>query len=861
MARRPTRAPAVADSARIHRTSRPPTGHGPVATTRRDSPSPTKPGQRGPAAAPSSWTRVTALRATLGYALLALAYLAVAFKPDRQLGGSDYTAAGYMVMEFVTRAIHAGHLPRWLPDIMGGVPLFANPGSTFQPVRLLLAGALPVADVLAALFAVYFVVAGAGMYALLRELRCRPWVAALGGLAYEFTGMLASLLYAGHDGRFIVTASAPLFLACLHRGVRSGRVGPFVGVAVTLGGALLSFQLQSAYYLLLAGAAWSLFTLASARPRDGAPGAPSLAAWFGRRVALGLAAVAVAFALAAVNFVPFVDYIAASPRAASAGRGYSYATAFSTPLVETLGLAVPEDAGVLGDYAGASAFKLHTEYVGALVVVLAAVGLLVCVRDRRWWFFAALGAFGATLAWGGYTPLYRLYYAVLPGTAKFRAPSIAMYVATLALVVMTGLTLERLAVLREAATADWAVTRRRIRTLLGAIVGITLLTWATQSVGGPLSAPAAHGWLRFGLCTAVIAGTLVAWLDRRLPTRLAATMLALATLVDLWVVDRRFLLVVERPETLYAPDDVVTYLAARPDRGRVWVYDRPVPGDSGGYLGNEHFGAHSNYLMHFGIAQIGGEHGNQLQRWNEYGGVGSGDLLVDWHNLVRWPAMRRAAGIRYAVARVDLTRMRTAGGEVVPSGMESVHGGRAQIYRDDGALPRTYLVPAVVVAPVRGGALAIMAREDWDPRRSAVAETPIPGVPARSEPSAGTPSATPPLGTTAVLVDMPDSVVVRAAAPQPALLVLADNYYPDWTVTVDGAPASMYRVNHTFRGVVVGPGTHDVVFAFRPASLYRGLWISIATGAVLLLWAVMRATGTVARRRLRSPAFVEGLAA
>jgi len=819
--------------------------HAPGVSARADAPSAAR-------AEPFVWGQVTAARATLVYALLAIAYLAAAFAPTQQLGGSDYTPAGYMMMEFISRAIAAGHLPRWVPDIMGGLPLFANPGSTFHPVRLLLALVLRVRDVLPALFAVHFVVAGTGTYLLLRELRCRPWVAALGGLAYEFTGMLASLLYAGHDGRFIVAASAPLFLACLHRGIRSGRVAPFAAAAATLGSAMLSFQLQSVYYLMLAGAAWALFTLATTwRDARTASDATTRTTWLARRIGLGLGAVAVALALAAVDFLPFVDYVDASPRAASVGRGYDYATSFSMPPVETLGLAVPEQAGILGGYQGTSLFKLHTEYVGALVVALAIVGLLVSIRDRQWRFFAALGAFATTLAWGGYTPLYRLYYTILPGTAKFRAPNISFYVATMSLVVMAGLTLERLATLREGDAVSWAPTRRRVRALLGGIVGVAVLAWVTQSISGPASAAAGAGWLRFGIFALVVAGTLTAWLARRLTTPVAVAVLALGTTADLWMVDRRFLLLVAPPDTLYAADDVVGYLQSRPDVGRVWVFPNPVAGDSGGYLGNKQFGVHSNYLMRFGLQQIGGEHGNQLQRWNEYGGVGQGNQMVDWHNLVRWRSMRRAAGIRYAVARTL-----TEDGRVVPSGMQPVHEGAARVFRDDDALPRAYLVPAVVVAPGRGADLAAMTRDDWEPRRAAVAESAITGVPTlapNAAPATGapavTPTVTPPLGTATLVVDTPDSVVVHAVAPQPALLVLSDNHYPDWSVTVDGRPAQLHRVNHTFRGVAVGAGAHDVAFAFRPAALYRGLWLSIATAAALAAWSIAWGLRAMAARR------------
>ena len=117
-------------------------------------------------------------------------------------------------------------------------------------------------------------------------------------------------------------------------------------------------------------------------------------ALLGRVVALGLGAVAVGFLLAAVNFLPFLDYIGESPRGQEGGRGYEYSTSYSMPPAELAGMAVPEEHGVsvsdpeTGEalfpaYHGANGFKLHTEYVGALRSVLLALGVLLLARQPR----------------------------------------------------------------------------------------------------------------------------------------------------------------------------------------------------------------------------------------------------------------------------------------------------------------------------------------------------------------------------------------------------------------------------------------------------------------------------------------------
>ncbi|HEU0301283.1 MAG TPA: 6-pyruvoyl-tetrahydropterin synthase-related protein, partial [Longimicrobium sp.] len=362
------------------------------------------------------------------YLGLALVYFLPAFLPGRHIYGTDYLNAGYFFYDFISQRTADGALPGWVPYVYGGLPLFSNPGSTYYPVRWLADLLGPTRLFLPILFVVQFALAGWGMYLLAREMGCRRWVAFLAGLAFQWTGILTSWVYAGHDGRIIVVTLAPLLFYFLHRGIRTARLAPFAGAAAAIGFALLSFQIQNAYYLLLSGLVWAAFLLVSDRVyREKTR--------LGKTVAMGIGAVAFGFLLASVNFLPFRDYVDQSPRGMTGGRGYEYSTSFSMPLRGIAGIAVPEQVGanvqndrgeyVFPVYRGQNAFRLHTEYLGALVVVLVALGAYYARRNRYWWFFTGLGLFGLSLALGGNTPLYRLYYELLPGLKRFRAPDLA----------------------------------------------------------------------------------------------------------------------------------------------------------------------------------------------------------------------------------------------------------------------------------------------------------------------------------------------------------------------------------------------------------------------------------------------------
>lgn len=67
------------------------------------------------------------------------------------------------------------------------------------------------------------------------------------------------------------------------------------------------------------------------------------------------------------------------------------------------------------------------------------------------------------------------------------------------------------------------------------------------------------------------------------------------------------------------------------------------------------------------------------------------------------------------------------------------------------------------------------------------------------------------------------------------ILVLLDAAYPGWTATLDGRPVEILIANEAFKAVVVPPGTHRVVFEFRPADATLTLAASSTGLAALLL--------------------------
>jgi hypothetical protein len=95
----------------------------------------------------------------------------------------------------------------------------------------------------------------------------------------------------------------------------------------------------------------------------------------------------------------------------------------------------------------------------------------------------------------------------------------------------------------------------------------------------------------------------------------------------------------------------------------------------------------------------------------------------------------------------------------------------------------------------------------------------------------------------------PQHVEIDVSMQQPGIVILADVFYPGWTLTIDGKPAPILKVNRLMRGAAVESGKHHLVYRFDPLSFRLGAMLSTlgALGLIgLASWAVrQRAAATV----------------
>jgi hypothetical protein len=141
---------------------------------------------------------------------------------------------------------------------------------------------------------------------------------------------------------------------------------------------------------------------------------------------------------------------------------------------------------------------------------------------------------------------------------------------------------------------------------------------------------------------------------------------------------------------------------------------------------------------------------------------------------------------------------------------------------------RAYLIHAWEQVPDWASALRRMVRDHVDPTKLALLEAP----------AAGPVGAAGDVGGSETVIDAfhRNSIELHVRSPIPALLVVAEAWYPGWRATVNGVPAEVLPANVWMRAVRVPAGESRVKLYYVEPSLALGAAISL--GALLVLAAV-----------------------
>lgn len=785
---------------------------------------------------------------------------------DQMLFGADTEGLGYMARAFYADALKSGDFPLWNPIILGGTPFLESlaGGDSLYPPSVLLLLLLEPFRALGWKLVVHVWLAGLFSYGWTRSLGCSRAASLAAGAGFMVAPFFVSLAWPAHDGKMFVTALTPLLFWAVEAWFARGRLTSLAGIGAVVALTILTTHLQMAYFLFGATGAYALFRavhdLRSAAPRSRVALAHPFAR-FGLFVAISVAGAGAA----GVQLLPAVDYIGDASRRSStttqatAEENRAYAASWGMHPEEAVSsLFVPEFTGAStfeggwtdGTYWGRNFFKYNSEYMGLGMLLLGVVSFFGGRRRAIRIFMASLAAVSFLYTLNTWTPVWGIFYAVIPGLKLFRAPSMVIFLTGFGIATLAAFGVDR--VLGWTASKHLSDGQNAQRTLWGAVavfgVGMVLaqsgalldlwrsVLYADMAEGKAQALQAAEpfigqGFLLATALTAAIAGVVWAGRGSLLKPSGVVGLLTVLLLIDGGRVSDRFLSTKDF-EDFAVRGPIEEFLIEREaveDPFRVLDFGGSGPGEV--------------RMGMWGLDLAGGHHPNDLRRYRELTGMEGGGPPVF---MMYGPNVAPLLGVKYLVWPAA-----TSGGieEAQLGGFSQLTALTGTQLQDGRLYEIVYEAPALDRARLVGRA-EIEADETvveriLDPNFDPEAVALLAPSPEAEAALASLPGA-PVEGTVEWLEEGTDRSRLRVTAASPALLVVSENHYPTWHATVDGADAPVLRAYHTLQAIPIPAGTHEVELEVRLDGPVRtGLLMS---GAFWLLLGGLAGAGRFRRR-------------
>lgn len=719
-------------------------------------------------------------------------------------GGSDLTELNIPLRFLAAGQVQRGQVPLWSDMLSNGFPLLAEgQAGVFYPFNLLHYFIFPfLPGITLGLIAHYFL-AALFTYFLARAYGSTRGGSLLAALSFGFGGALLFRITQ------VELLNAAVWLPLAIRWVEQMRTRPKRLTPLWLGITLaVQFFAGSPQISYLTVAVCMLYS--AIRMGEKADNARvSWAAWCGRWALTG----ALALGVSALQILPAYELAQLSPRAPTPARAAATAVSFSPSHLLTVVYPFFFGNPAEGTYplpATEGKFWQRSAYGGIFPLLFFLIGAVALVRrDRVVRAWLTVIVIGALVLFGVFSPYLSHLRRAFPSADFFPWYGNFLILTSLCLAVIAG------------KGWDWA--------------GARLQNFARVRQ----------------------------WLVRAPFLRVVLPALVLVfTAADLYWIYSRYLGSI--PASYFSTEPLsAAYLRSLPDGDRIYSVEwqrswEAVARGIGGWRTDAGiFGYHREVLppnlnVMAGIPSVDGRagpEGGDAIPWHARLGKKALSLVsrdTSAHTVVFPEASLRLFGMQgaryflsfFPLQGPDLALIR----EVTVPWMPPV-----KIYENPHALPRAFFVGKGVRVGSEEEALAVMAQEEFNPRREvAVIGGSAPAADGNEGDAAPVPVrvAAWDNGTVALAVD----------APAAGYVVVRQTYYPGWQAWIDGAPSEVLRANAAFQALQVSRGNHTITLRFAPASFYWGRAITLITLAALIMILIWSEITSARSANIRSAA-------
>lgn len=797
------------------------------------------------------------------FALISFAYFVPASLDGRILFQHDASAGRGMGHEQQTYFERTGERTRWTNSVFGGMPTYQTAPSyksTDALSKVMDAYHLWLPENVWYVFAYLL-----GFYILLRAFDFRQELAVLGSIIWSFSSYFFIIIAAGHIWKVMALAYLPPMIAGLVLAYRGKYLWGFILTALFTAFEVKANHVQMTYYYLFVVLFMVIAYLVQAIKNK-------QLLHFGKATAVCAAAACLGICMNLSNLYHTWEYSKESMRGKSelvkantanqtnSGLERDYITQWSYGIGETWTLLIPNAKGgasvplsqnetamkkadpnfiqiyqQIGQYWGEQPGTSGPVYVGAFVLMLFILALFIVKGPMKWALLAAT-VLSILLSWGkNFMPLTNFFIDYMPMYAKFRTVASILVIAefTIPLLAMLGL---------KKILDTPSILNKQIKYVyisFGLTAGFCLLFAlmpsvffsnfvSAQELEAMKSIPAEYQgqlianlremrqaiftddcWRSFFI---IVIGTFLLLLYRanKLKKSAFVGLVIVLCLVDMWQVNKRYLndgMFVEKS----VRDNPIEMTPTDQQILQTKELDYRVLN-----LATSTFNENETSYFH---KSIGGYHPAKLRRYQE---------MIETYIAPEMEKLMKSI----VEAQGDMTKLNGDSISPVLNMLNTkffimpLQGGQTVPLKNPYAFGNAWFVDKVTYVNNANEELEMVGKLNL--RAEAVADKKFRDV-------FGSSCEQDHHAQVIMKTYEPNQLTYEVESAKGGVLVFSENYYPEWTATVDGKEVPVGRVNYILRAIQVKPGKHQVVLSFFPKSVDRTETVAYIAFALLVI--------------------------